>query len=359
MAARPHHPIQRKVRARGRYLTAALAILCAAGAFGFKSANDHERLRLAPRFVVGQVLDYQIEMRNVTKGRATGVVDDPEAASQLSQSTTLQVRLEVLHLETAAGSDAPKVRLRATCRHAAVTNQSDAYDAQAEAMADQYRKLEGRSLEFGLDAEGHVSDVTGLEGVVQDPSALASVRGWLANISAGARFPKKGILIGEKWHSEEPVPGAPLKETVWRSDSSYLRNESCRNAIAQADKIHIDSPGMAAAPSVEAPPVSDDAGESCAVILTQFKILQANPHGDLTPADYLHNGLRTSGAWTGAGQSLNFVSLQSGFVVSATQTVDQQLNFTIASASSPSRMNYTGEVKSQSQITLLQPAIKN
>ena len=36
-------------------------------------------------------------------------------------------------------------------------------------MADQYRKLEGRSLEFGLDAEGHVSEVTGLEGVVQDP----------------------------------------------------------------------------------------------------------------------------------------------------------------------------------------------
>ena len=87
--------------------------------------------------------------------------------------------------------------------------------------------------------------------------------------------------------------------------------------------------------------------------------MQANPQGDLTPADYLHNGLRTSGAWTGAGQSLNFVSLQSGFVVSATQTVDQQLNFTIASASSPSRMNYTGEVKSQSQITLLQPANKN
>lgn len=340
----------------GRYLTVALAIFCAAGAFGFKSANDHERVRLAPRFAVGQVLDYQIEMRNVTKGRATGVVEDPEAASQLSQSTTLLVRLEVLHLESIAGSDAMKVRIRATCRHAAVTNQSDAYDAQAEALADQYRKLEGRSLEFGLDPEGRVSDITGLEGVVQDPAALASVRGWLANISAGARFPKKGIAIGEKWHSEEAVPGAPLRETVWRSDSSYLRNESCQNAAAQSgngQSISIPPPNATAAAAPE------DSGESCAVIRTEFKILQANPKGDLTPADYLHNGLRTSGAWTGAGESLNFVSLQSGFVVSATQTVDQQLNFTIASASSPSRMNYTGEVKSQSQITLLPPANKN
>ena len=105
--------------------------------------------------------------------------------------------------------------------------------------------------------EGHVSDVTGLEGVVQDPAALASVRGWLANISAGARFPKKGIAIGEKWHSEEPVPGAPLRETVWRSDSSYLRNESCRNAIAQAGKIQ-SIRRMPARRARRRPPVPED-----------------------------------------------------------------------------------------------------
>ena len=205
----------------GRFLTALIAILCAAAAFGFKTAaNDRDRLRLSPHFVVGQVLDYQIEMRNVTKGKTTGVVNDPEAASQLSQSTSLVVRLEVLNVESAPGNDAQKVRIRATCRQASVTNESDAYDEQAEAMAEQYRKLEGHSLEFGLDPEGHVSEVTGLEGVIQDPATLASLRGWFANISAGARFPKKGIVIGEKWHTEEPVPGAPLRDTVWRADSS-------------------------------------------------------------------------------------------------------------------------------------------
>lgn len=353
MAANPSRKLNRKHASR-RYLTAALAITCSAGIFGFMPGADHDRVRLSPRFAVGQILDYQIEMRNVTKGRATGLVEDPEAASQLSQSTTLVVRLEVLHLESSAGSDIPKVRIRATCQRAVVTNESDAYDAQAEAMADQYRKLEGHSLEFGLDPEGHVSEVTGLEGVLQDPSALASVRGWLANISAGARFPKKGIVIGEKWHSEEPVPGAPLRETVWRAESTYLRNEQCRAAGGQAGS----ATGESTSPRTD-PAEASEQGENCAVILTQFKILQANPHGDLTPADYLHNGLRTSGVWTGSGESMNFVSLHTGFVVSATQTVDQDLNFTIASASSSSRLNYTGNVKSQSQITLLPSAIKN
>ena len=339
-----------------RHLAALLAILCGATAFAFRPpATDHDRVRLAPHFVVGQVLDYQIEMRNVTKGRTTGMVQDPEAASQLAQSTSLVVRLEVLHLESAGSGDAPKVRLRATCRQASVTNESDAYDEQAEAMAQQYRKLEGHSLEFTLDADGQVSELTGLEGVLQDPATQASVRGWLANISAGARFPKKGILVGDKWHTEEPVPGAPLRETVWRADASYLRNEPCSNA-GSGDAIAAEKP---AAQRSDAPSDRDDPN-SCAVILTQFKILQANPRGDLTPADYLHNGLRTSGVWTGTGESVSFVSLQSGLLISATQSVDQDLNFTIASATATSsKLNYTGNVKSQSHITLLQPANKN
>jgi hypothetical protein len=355
MPAKSRHHSSKMLKS-GRFLTALIAILCAAAAFGFKTAaNDRDRLRLSPHFVVGQVLDYQIEMRNVTKGKTTGVVNDPEAASQLSQSTSLVVRLEVLNVESAAGNDAQKVRIRATCRQASVTNESDAYDEQAEAMAEQYRKLEGHSLEFGLDPEGHVSEVTGLEGVIQDPATLASLRGWFANISAGARFPKKGIVIGEKWHTEEPVPGAPLRDTVWRADSSYLRNESCRNA-GGGGPIADEKP---VAPKNDTSPDADDLN-SCAVILTQFQILQANPHGDLTPADYLHNGLRTSGVWTGTGESVNFVSLQTGLLVSATQSVDQDLNFTISSATAmSSKLNYTGNVKSQSHIMLLQPANKN
>lgn len=345
--------VSKKIRAQRTALSAlfvALLALGAVGALAFGRGVDRGRVRLAPHFAVGQILDYQIEMRNVTKGKTTGMVEDPEAASQLSQSISMQVRLEVLNLESAATGETPKVRIRATCRRATVTNQSDAYDEQAEALAEQYRKLENHSLEFGLDAEGRVSDVKGLEGFVQDPSALSSVRGWLTNISAGSRFPKKGIVIGDKWHAEEQVPGAPLRETVWRSDSTYLRNEPCRATATITD-------GDIKTTSASAPKIEEQG--DCAVILTQFKILQANPKGDLTPADYLHNGLRTSGAWTGSGESLSSVSLETGFVVSSTQSVDQDLNFTIASASTPSRLNYTGNVKSQSQISLLPPANQN
>ena len=221
-------------------------------------------------------------------------------------------------------------------------------------MADQYRKLEGHSLEFGLDPEGHVSEVTGLEGVVQDPRRwrvfadgsriFPPARDFRRRESSSARNGiRKSRFPARRFERQCGARTLPIFETK-RAGPRAAGGERRRRF------------GVAA----HGPRGGPEEGEDCAVILTQFKILQANPHGDLTPADYLHNGLRTSGVWTGSGESMNFVSLQTGLLVSATQTVDQDLNFTISSASaSSSKLNYTGNVKSQSHITLLQPADKN
>jgi hypothetical protein len=304
---------------------------------------DNGRVRLTPRFSPGQVLRYQIEVRNVSKGHTTGPIRDPEAASQLKQTTTVVIRLEVLSVDPQpAGQDLSRVHFRATYERSSATNESDAYDEQADAIVEQFRKLEGHSMEFTLD-DGRISDLHGLDAILQDPSAIANARGWLSNISSGAGFPKKGIAIGEKWHSEEPLAGAPLKGTVWRADSTYLRNEPC----------HAEGNSTQLGEASTAPPAASNSSEMCAVVLTQFKILQMSPKGDLTPSDYVHNGLRTSGSWTGSGESLNSISLHTGLVISVTQTSDQLVNFTISSSSSPSRIDYAGEVKSQSQIALL------
>ena len=311
---------------------------------------DNGRVRLTPRFSPGQVLRYQIEVRNVSKGHTTGPIRDPEEASQLKETTTVVIRLDVLSVDPQpAGHDLLKVHLRATYEHSSATNESDAYDEQADAIVEQFRKLEGQSMEFTLDSDGRISDLRGPDNILQDPSAIANARGWLSNISPGAGFPKKGIAIGEKWHSEEPLAGAPLKGTVWRADSTYLRNEPC----------HAEGTVAQSANTVPVPPAASSNSEICAVVLTQFKILQMNPRGDLTPPDYIHNGLRTSGSWTGSGDSLNSISLRTGLVISVTQTSDQFMNFTVSSSSSSSRMDYTGEVKSQSQIALLPSAVES
>ena len=92
----------------------------------------------------------------------------------------------------------------------------------------------------------------------------------------------------------------------------------------------------------------------CAVILTQFRIFRpGGGHGDATPEAYLHNGLRTSGTWTGTGESLDTISLSTGMVVRSTQTGHQDMDFKMVSAVSGSKMQYKGHVDSQSEIVLL------
>jgi hypothetical protein len=332
---------RRAARAAGACLGIVLLLFCTIVARPSSDA-DNGRVRLTPHFSTGDVIRYQIDLRNVSSGRTEGPIRDPEAASELKQSATIVIRLEVLSVDAQAGSEPSKIRMRATYERSSANNESDAYDEQADATVEQYRKLEGQSFEFTLGGDGRVSDVTGLDKILHDPSAIASARGWISNISPGANFPKKGIAVGEKWHSDEPLAGAPLKGTVWRAESTYVRNELCRGEGGAA--------GTASAP---APPTVTKDAEMCAVVVTQFKILQLNPHGDLTPPEYVHNGLRATGSWTGSGESVNSISLRTGFVINVTQTSEQEMNFTISSASSPSKITYAGDVKSQSQIALL------
>ena len=99
---------------------------------------------------------------------------------------------------------------------------------------------------------------------------------------------------------------------------------------------------------------SADSPEECAVILTSFKILRhGSARSDATPSDYARNGLRTSGTWTGSGQSLDSISLTTGHTIRSTQSSSQSLDYAITSTTTGSRLTYKGKIETESQITLL------
>lgn len=306
-------------------------------------ADRAPRVHLLPQFTSGLSLRYQIDTRMNTSGKTTSPIANPEGASVFKQTSSLLIRLDVLDVKPSAagapGTMAP-VRLRATYEKSSAVSESDAYDPQAAALQDQYGRLEGRSMEFTLESDGKISDVTGLEDMIPNPSAVQTVRSWMSGLSSGAGFPKQGIIVGQKWSNEQPLTGTPLSGLFWHTDSTYLRDETC--------------PATGAAPSTgtPAPPSAVDTG-MCAVILTRFEIIHRRARGDATPEDYRRNGLRTTGTWTGTGNSLDSISLASGFVVSSTQTSTQDMDFEITSARSGSHMQYKGRVESQSNISLL------
>ena len=320
-------------------------------------AASGKRVRFLPRFTAGETLRYQIESRTTTTGKATEPIQNPEGSSQLTQTANLVVRLDVLGVEPGTPALMGKIHMKATYEKSSAKTETDGYDPTAQSLEEQYNRLEGRSMEFTVGPDGKLSDMKGIEDVLENPSAAGAARSWMSGIASGAGFPKDGIIPGQRWSNERPLDGTPLGGLIWRSESTYLRDEPCgatSGAAGGAQSAEIDA--NTSAPPPEQPPAhAPGATDMCALILTRFEIVRGpgGAKGDDTPEDYRRNGLRTTGVWTGAGQSLDSISLSTSLLISSTQTSKQDMNFDIVSATAGSKIHYAGHVDSESQITLL------
>ncbi|MGH9747244.1 MAG: hypothetical protein ACRD59_14195 [Candidatus Acidiferrales bacterium] len=326
-------------------------------------ATSDRRIHLAPEFKPGDTLRYQIETRMTTAGTTTSPIVNPEGATQLKQSASIVLRLDVLEVHPAPNGDPGPMRLRATYEKSSATSETDAYDPDSAALVDQYNRLEGRSMEFTVEPDGRLTNIKGLEEMLSNPSAAQTVRSWMAGLSSSAGFPSAGIAIGQKWSREQPLTGIPIAGLFWHTEATYLRNEPCpdngpETSAATNPATNPAAPAGASPPATPAanPRSPDQNPEICAAILTQFTIVRHgshNSHADQTPDDYRRNALRTSGTWTGSGESLDFISLTTGRVLRSAQSTSQNIDFTITSTTSGSRLTYKGKVESQSHITLL------
>jgi hypothetical protein len=308
------------------------------------------RIDLRPKLVPGEVLRYQVQLQTITDTKRTGAISDPQGPSRLAVTWDATIKLEVLGeaaAPPAASSPASKPaagktsaadsnatigasRIRTTYEHSAASIKSDSPDPESEDIEQTYRRLEGQVIEFTVDADGHVSNVHGLDGVIDDDRVRQAAERWMEQVSGTAGAPQ-AVTLGQTWNSAQPATSMPLAGMIWRSNSSYLRNEPCRPADPNA------------------PAVPD---ELCAVILTRQSVLPQKQLRDPTPEDYRRNGLHTSGRWSGSGESLSYISLRTHSAVSVTQDSAQQIDFTVTNASGNS-IRYAGTIETHSRVALL------
>jgi hypothetical protein len=301
------------------------------------AATASERIHLTPKFSAGETFRYSIESRTTSTGKTTSPVVNPEGGSRSSQSVRMVVRLEVVGV-----SPAGQAHLRATYEKSSGQSESDALDLQAASFADQFDRLEGSSFEFTIEPGGNFADAQVLTPAPAAPSPPQPALSFLQALSTGSGFPQKGIAIGQKWTSERPIAGALLSGLIWRAESTYLRDEQCGSSA------NLKSGADPSRPS-PAPGASE-----CAVILTRSELLRrGSTQSDATPDEYRRNGLRTSGTWTGSGESLDSISLSTGLLVTSTQSSTQSMDYLITSASNGSNIHHVGKSESQSEISLV------
>jgi hypothetical protein len=274
-----------------------------------------------------------MEFETTTDTSRSGIASDPQGPSSLVVVWNAKVRIEVLPAD--AGTPGG-IRLRTTYEKSTASVTSDTFDPAASETGEQYHALEGKAVEFTLDAGGKVKYVAGLEGVSDSEKAAQSAREWIAQLSASAGAPPGGVSVGQTWSSEQPADSLPIAGLVWRTDSQYLRNESCHPP-------NPDVPTAAESAAKSQPP------PDCAVILANLNLVRSKAARDPTPPDFRKNGVQSAGKWTGSAQSLLYVSLASGMVVSVTQSGTEQMDVTLTSNHNTS-MRYAGTISTRSQV---------
>jgi hypothetical protein len=329
MQLRPKHTVVLKITRSALFVLISLAALTALA--------SGKRIRLIPKLTAGAMLRYRIESTTTTSGNTTTPIVNPEGATRSLLTIHMLVRLDVL--SAPADANPGPIHFRATYEKSEAESQSDAFDPGQPSISEQYAHLQGRSIDFTLDPSGKIADAKSLEQAAPDLSAAQSAHTLLNGLIPSSELPDGGIEIGQKWKSEKPMTGAPFSDLVWRSESTFLRDEPCPQAVASG------TPGQDVT----------EAG-ACAVILTTFTISRrGTARADATPDDYARNGLRVAGTWTGSGQTLDSVSLATGLLVRSTQTMDQQADYDIISTANGSKVHQQSHVQSQSE-TVLEPA---
>jgi hypothetical protein len=296
------------------------------------------RVSLSPRFIPGQVFRYQMEFETTTSTTRSGLTKDPQGPSSLVLTWDTTVRMEILPADAA---EPGSVRLRTTYEKSADRIRSDTFDPTAAATQEQYEKLEGKVVEFTIDAQGKVTSVVGLEGIVDGDKAALAAREWITHLDASSGAPAGGVTVGQKWSSDQPADSLPVAGMVWRVETEYLRNEACHPPNSEIPTASHAESGQ-----------NSESGETCALILTHLNLVPTKANRDPTPEQYRKNGVQTAGQWNGSGQSLSYVSLRSGFVVSITQTGTEQMDVTLTTSQNTS-VHYAGTILSRSQVALV------
>ena len=297
------------------------------------------RVSLSPRFIPGQTFRYEMQFETTTDTARSGLASDPQGPSSLVVDWNATVRMEVLPADAVAQGG---IRLRTTYEKSTASVRSDTFDPAAAETQEQYHKLEGKVVEFTLDADGKVKSVIGLEGIVDTEKAAQSARDWIAQLSASAGAPPGGVSVGQKWSSDQTADTLPIAGLVWRTDSEYLRNESCH-------PLNPDVPAISGAADSE---VNSHAASDCAVILANLNLVRSKASRNPTPSEFRKNGVQSTGKWNGSAQSLLYVSLASGMVVSVTQSGTQEMNVLLTSNHNTS-MHYAGTISTRSQVALV------
>ncbi|HTQ63124.1 MAG TPA: hypothetical protein VMI32_23085 [Candidatus Solibacter sp.] len=295
-----------------------------------------DRVLLFPKLYVGQILRYQVGFRSTTKTDTESSVAAPMAPSGGQTNANLFLQVEVEDLRNDAGDNMARLRVQIVEPDAVSAKSGAPRNTEQNASGAVASGKPGKSIEFTLRTGGLVTDIEGVDKLSSDERA--AWQEWVDRFGGAAALPEKGVKLGEKWKTDEPIPNALLAGLSWEKESEYVNDAPCF-AIK-----------LTAAGDPAAGPQSE---ETCAVILTTAILKQKSSPKNATPEDYKLHDLRNTGTASGKNQVISYFSLKTGLVVRATEDANQSMSVTVATADGSNRVHYTITAESHARVLLL------
>ena len=88
------------------------------------------------------------------------------------------------------------------------------------------------------------------------------------------------------------------------------------------------------------------------MILAKLDLVRSKASRDPTPPEFRKDGVQSAGKWNGSAQSLLYISLSTGMVVSVTQSGTEEMDVMLTSNHNTS-MHYAGTISTRSQVALV------
>jgi hypothetical protein len=319
--------------ARKAYFSVFLCVLPVLLTISVCAAKEHAlRINLFPRLHAGENLTYQISYhsdKHVTTNSSV-IVAIPDDAAKID--ITRLLHLEVLGVQ--AQGDRAVIHARTSLEALGSDTHFKVPQAQATEPQIQRQDAAGKSIEFTILPDGRLDHITGLEPLF--PEQQQAWQEWASRFLLAAELRTPTVRIAQKWTSEEAEKSpSPIAGLRWIRESTYVRDEPCH-------PVQLTSQGGAAS--------SDDATETCAVILTNATLRQDSNAKNTTPEDFKLHELRTTGTASGSNRIITYISLQTGLLVRATEEAAQQMDVTVAKADGSNRVHYRVNAKSRSEV---------
>jgi hypothetical protein len=284
----------------------AAAVLLAAAAVILlgASANSDDRLQFLPQLQNGQTLHYEshAKLNRFVKTKSNVETMFDPAPVNADFSTNLLLSVHDYH----AMDHRPML--------AAETQLLPGEGADAGGGAPPPHPLK---VSFTVGGDGSLVSADGLDSL--DVAQRLAWQFWLAQFAFAWSLPPAGVRQGEKWKTVEvEKTPSPISGLVWDRETNYVQDQPC--------------------PILPA--------ESCAVFLVSATLRQKSNPENTTPEDYEIHQLKTSGTAKGTNQVVLYISRKTGWLVRATEDIQQSLDVTIAKADHSNQVQYLVDVTS-------------